>query len=360
MLVAIGMLGAGACKDAGLPTSLELTDRLEKSIEQQSDGDLRRALGMILGALAFRRGIEGSRIDAPVDIETVLRVAQQLERRIEHPLADFVASWNSALERLAPGGDGVVFRRLIQHSHEMLQAALETPNDATQVKYLAGLARLRKPWIKDDPNVSPPVIFTLNYDRCLETALEYDGNWAYTTGFRQGLWTPTEFDDATRVRIYKLHGSFGWVRNPETSLLYDRDAALDREDIDFLSPDTPDELIFGTENKLQALQPYLWLVHQFAQATTTCKYIVVVGYGFGDEYINQIIGQAMATDPSKRLIVVTPKFRPDRLEHASGLLFYPERTTALENSAKDALHERDTVIACLDSLEGQVGGDSPF
>ncbi len=357
----VALLGAGATIDAGLLSSIDLTGALIDAIEADHEPDLQRALGLILGGIALQRGIDGALRAIPLqpDVETVLRVAQQLELRATHPLASYVSSWSSALERLAPAGDGTVFRRLNERAREVMKERLGTPHDPARVKYLAGLCRLGFFWSDGTGRGPYPRIFTLNYDLCLETALVYE-KVQFTTGFRDGLWNSGCFQQTDRVRIYKLHGSFGWVRDPQTLLLYDRDNALGRSDVLFMSDDTPDDLVFATETKLQALQPYLWLTHEFSEAVTAAKYVVIVGYNFGDEHVNQIVGQAMAVDPEKRLLVVSPNFEPSSLEHAKGITYYQERVIAIKEKAREALLDRDTVHKELNRLQAQSGADRPF
>lgn len=337
--------------------SKDLTNKLRDAIQAPDDGDLRRALGLIIGSIAFRQGADGYPINGSVDIEKVLQIAYMLEHRMVNPLSGFVASWHSALESLAPNGNGVVFRALGQRARQFLSNALQTPKEPITVKYLAGLWKLGRLW-QSGPTWVPPTVFTLNYDRCLETALSYEGH-SYTTGFLQGVWATTEFQRNDCLRLYKLHGSFGWVRDPQNQLLYDRDQAITRSDVDFQTPETEDELIFATENKLQAIQPFLWMVHQFSEYLTSSKYIVTVGYGYADSYINQLIGQAMATDPSKRLLVVDPFMDQEGLE-ARGLIHYPERTVFIREGAKQALSEADTVYGHLRRLENSAREEAPF
>ncbi|MHB8619955.1 MAG: SIR2 family protein [Chloroflexota bacterium] len=344
--------------DAGLPSSVGLTSALIEELEREGDLQLKRALGLILGGMAFRRGAEGFLGVEHQDVEAVLRVADMLESRAANGLAGYVASWNASLESLAPGGDGLIFRRLIDRSRDVLRDMLQTPADGENVKYLTGIRRVTQPWSRGGKHILPPV-FTLNYDRCLEKALN-DENSPYTVGFRDGLWTPDVFEQTNLVRVYKLHGSFGWFRNPQTSLLYDRDQALQREELVFESGDTEDELIFATENKLRAVQPFLWLVHQFSEAVGRAAYVVTIGYGYNDEYINQIISHAMATAPQKHLVVVSPRCDHTKLEHAKGMShFQPERTKLIQKGAKAALEE-NAIGATLTELEQARSEGTPF
>lgn len=350
------LLGAGASKDAGLMLTNELTEDLRTSIDVAHERDLQRAIGLILGAIALRTGIEGGAIDGRVNIETVLKIAQVLQQRDLYPLSWFAAGWLPALEALAPGGDGVVFRTLVNRAMSRMKEVLATPTDPSRVKYLAEVRRLTEP-VSGGRRF--PAVFTLNYDLCLEMALRYV-KCPFTTGFKDGAWSTDEFLSPDRLTVYKLHGSFGWVRHPETQVLFDRDAALTRHDLDIVGPDTPDELVFATDQKFSSRQPFLWMANQFGNLVSEASYVVTIGYSFGDEYINQIVYQAMAADPKKRLLVVDPSLTSQALETATGFTFYPERTRFLSDTARRALQDRDTLLKAITEFEGTAKTDAPF
>ena len=351
----IVLLGAGASKNAGLPLANELTEHLQAKLENLGDRRLLEALGLILGAMAFRNGIRGKSTGVTHNIEAVLRVAEQLSKRNDQPLSTFVGSWHPALEQLAPNGEGVVFESLVSTAYEVLQDKLQTPDKPTKFKYLADVWELTRAFDSDEP----PPIFSLNYDLLVEKAFEHKGK-PITTGFFKGLWTPGEFDKTDTLKLYKLHGSLGWVRDPLTSLLYDRNAALLREDISFESPDTPDELIFGTDNKLKAVNPFLWLFHVFDDAVAQADFVATIGYGFGDEHVNQIISQGLARDETKRLVVVGPSLNIGILETAPGMATMPTRTHFIEHDAKKALTDEESIRAKLTELRSQASTEDPF
>jgi len=256
---------------------------------------------------------------------------------------------------LAPGGNANVFDRLVNRARNLLKDALKVPEDPAKVSYLGHIVRL-EPY---RGSKRYPQVFTLNYDRCLETGLRYE-RVPFTTGFLDGRWDRAQFDQSDHLRVYKLHGSFGWVRHPETRVIYDVEAALDRTDIDIASYDVEDELVFGTENKLQARQPFLWMVYRFSEAVQSAKYIVCIGYGFADAYINQIIAQAMAEDPAKRLIAVGPDLNEQVLERAEDLQFTPNRTSIVPEKAKVALTDTDNIRKAINEFEKTLKEELPF
>lgn len=348
------LLGAGASKDADLPLAVELTDKLASYIEARGDSAALEALNLIVGGLAFQRKVYGEHGLPVADIETVLRVAQQLAHRNEHPLATYVGSWHPALERLAPNGEGVVFNSLTDIAEEVIRECLKTPDTKSKFKYLEELWELG---FDVGPQI-PPTVFTLNYDLLLETALDHQ-NRSFTTGFQEGVWEAAEFDNVGQLRLYKLHGSFGWVRHPETGVLYDRDKALARTDITFESSSAKDEVIFATDNKLRALQPFLWMFNEFDAAVRRCGFIVTIGYGFNDEHVNQIISNGLSSDESRQLVVVGPRLDLDVLDRSPGFQSKPQRTHFIGKGAKDAL-QNDLVRKKISEIATQTASDDPF
>lgn len=352
------LLGAGASRDAGLPLAADLTEQLRTELRDSNDRSLLKALGLIQSSIYSRRGMTGEKISPHIDIEEILRIADLLAERTENPLAGYVSAWSTDLEELSPGGDGHLFRTLISRARHMLREALAEPGDLAVVKYLSGIARINQP-LGQMGDTAFPTVFTLNYDRCAEHAFGYVGI-PFTTGFEDGRWDVDRFDHTDTLRLFKIHGSFGWVRHPESGILYDADQAIGRDDIDIESYDVPDELVFGTVNKLQSRQPFLWMVNRFSEEVRECSYVVTIGYGFGDSYVNDIIREGMAADPRKRLVVVAPEFGPEELDTAPEMRVYPERTTFLDSTAKEALHDKDTILKELERLHKAAEDDTPF
>jgi hypothetical protein len=99
--------------------------------------------------------------------------------------------------------------------------------------------------------------------------------------------------------LYKLHGSTDWKREPNGELTYVDSPST-------ISP--PDEIaiIFGAMYKLQYVDPFLFLAYEFRKWMLESRLIISVGYSFGDEHINGIIGQALNNAPDRRLLSVTP------------------------------------------------------
>lgn len=193
--------------------------------------------------------------------------------------------------------------------------------------------------IARDPSLGRAHIFTLNYDTLIEQALDQLGI-LYFDGF--GGRIDSKFDpsvygldvyypgdiSAGRVRrydkflhLYKLHGSIHWslredgtvqaAHGPLKRLAEWREKPPDGQaaDLESIWPDANRRLaILPTASKYsQTLDiPFAHLFRSFYQRLHVPQtFFIVIGYGFGDEHVNQIIDAAM-TNPSLIMLVVAP------------------------------------------------------
>jgi len=188
-----------------------------------------------------------------------------------------------------------------------------------------------------DSNLGRTHLFTLNYDTLFEQALEILGI-QYFDGFSgraearfdpsvYGLdvYYPGEVAEG-RVRrfdkflhLYKLHGSIHWfeqegemrARHPSLAPFrtyggltpVEKAAALTK-----LAADTPSVGILPTANKFaQTLtMPYAHLFRAFqVRLGIPQTFLLVLGYGFGDDHVSRIIENALM-NPSLVMLVIEP------------------------------------------------------
>jgi len=161
-----------------------------------------------------------------------------------------------------------------------------------------------------------PWVFTTNYDLLNEHALDTLGI-AYCNGFSGGLtrrFNPSTFKltlaqeldvSANRwvavdnfVYLCKLHGSISWVRDDKQGLWPFKEVMPDTQP-------SQQMMIYPTPAKEgQSLgSPYSDLFREFqGRVVREQSVLLVMGYSFSDEHINNIIYQAL-TIPSFRLII---------------------------------------------------------
>jgi hypothetical protein len=147
----------------------------------------------------------------------------------------------------------------------------------------------------------PLRIFTLNYDLCFEHHQPYEN--ALELGFDiNDVWNSARFeadhlDVNASIYLYKLHGSIDWKRDRTRGNLLIHSA----------HPEEEPDLIFGTDAKFQSIDPYLFYVFEFRKYTLASKLIIIIGYSFADNYINNLIKQALEHNKDRRILVVDYK-----------------------------------------------------
>jgi hypothetical protein len=171
--------------------------------------------------------------------------------------------------------------------------------------FLKNLAFIKQ--LSDDQNDTIN-LFTPNYDLFIETSLDSLG-FAYSDGFKNSVnqtFDTTEYNrrpvDITKrfrdrwsvvkpfFRVYKLHGSLDWVRNDHNEVMKNSNLK-DRE-----SSDLTKAVIAPTSSKYADSQgsPFSDLFREFSiELTKSNSMLLINGYGFGDEHINDFILQAL-------------------------------------------------------------------
>jgi hypothetical protein len=234
--------------------------------------------------------------------------------------------------------------RLVSYISRAIYAecALELPDKTASdngekdiAPHLAFLSKL----VTRDSNLGRTHLFTLNYDTLFEQALELLGI-QYFDGFTgranarfdpsvYGLdvYYPGEIAEG-RVRrfdkflhYYKLHGSIHWkILNQELRARHDdisaysayRSKSATEKSKELVKKDfalTHNQFgILPTSNKfVQTLDmPYAHLFRAFnARLSAPQTFLLVLGYGFGDEHVTQIIETALM-NPALVMLVVEP------------------------------------------------------
>jgi SIR2-like domain len=195
--------------------------------------------------------------------------------------------------------------------------------------------------IARDPSLGRSQIFTLNYDTVIEQALDHLGIFYFDgfsgrvepkfdpTCYGLDLYFPGDVSEG-RVRrfdrfvhLYKLHGSVHWIRSPDGRITArqpdlsrlkkwrtDSDGANKAKDLASLWPVDEGHLgILPTANKfVQTLEaPFSHLFRLFQHRLQSPQtFMLVCGYGFGDDHVNSMI-EAGLLNVSVTLLIVTPE-----------------------------------------------------
>jgi hypothetical protein len=372
------LLGAGASRDAGIPTTEEMT---QKVINQMTDPLHVRLLQFIHHMLAADmatktpQGTPSGRVVSPtdvsdprasVDVERLFAAVELLIDRHDQPWSPFVSSWSSGLDSFSSGpvvrsqdlsyslhGFQTEFEREINKAlsalvptsgvrgfpssrapkidgrsirerlakaiaegvqrgrptelsmllrrvrAEMLRSlfALLRVDEETNVDYLRPLGNLAR-------RQGGLTIGTLNYDRTVEEVCRRQ-----RVGCQTGIETWLKGGDlvltSTGVRLLKLHGSITWVPVTQSA------DGLPYQWIEMLDPGLPEDrsiepaVIFGESGKLRAGGPFLELLLRFASEIRKADTLLIVGYSFRDQHINEVVARWFGDVPERRIVVVT-------------------------------------------------------
>lgn len=348
------LLGAGASRDAGLPTTGEMTKCLAEHFDSHRSQPTREVLHFVTGMLLGSEGEQGNNPFAGLDVERVMTAIDLLGDRQHLELAPFIFSWHprvAALEapkRQIGSWQGDKLRRgLNSRRNQDLEKALrdfvlETvgigPNDGgvfklayvhltdALVDILAKLGDTSylRPIFDLCPDDGWLAVATLNYDLALESAAR-NASVPLSTGVETWIDTGDWRWPAHGLRLLKVHGSINW-RNERRSeidtMKQYRITAVDPSH-KVVSP----AVIFGGRNKLRTDGPFLELLAQFELMLREAQALLVVGYSFRDDHVNDIIRRWINRSERSRIVVVEPNW--DATSSYSGQSFQRELRRAL-------------------------------
>jgi hypothetical protein len=282
----IFLLGAGCSCDADVPMSSNMLSKIESLIESDHNWKKYHSLYYYVKH-TIEYGIKLNGIPKDFNIELLLIVLHALADYKEALVYPFILGYSSDLKEYA-GDNFEEIRNLIEAIEKEVPHWV-TLGNYSKASYYNGFEKFQKEY---NHIVR---IFSLNYDLCLEENIET----GLETGFPDNEpWDGNKFykndDEAeTPLYLYKLHGSIDWER---------KDNQLRRSRQHGIKP----EIIFGTDMKIQAVDPYLFYLYELRKYAFTARIIIVIGYSFNDNHINDILRQAIELNNDKKIICVAP------------------------------------------------------
>jgi hypothetical protein len=341
------LLGAGASADAGIPTTKEMTETL---VERADVAEHRRLLQFISHTLAAHAASRG-KTDAIVDVERLFAAVELLIERHEQAWSPFVGTWTSGLESFSAAegsaffsehalarelraldAEGGRYERLTGSPSESAARAIireiqaARPKDVSDVlkrvrlEMLASLYDILR--IEDPARVDylGPLldlyrtqgfltIATLNYDRSLEEMAQRQ-NVGSDTGI--GTWLAGSYPASVKnaLLLLKLHGSIDWTVRSEWNA-----AELPLRKVVRLDPAVENRepaVVFGEGGKLRSEGPYLELLLAWSRQLQAVDGLLIVGYSFRDEHVNEIIARWFNAAPTRKVVLVDPASPNDR------------------------------------------------
>lgn len=300
------LLGAGFSASAELPTSVQLAERFKAFIIDRANTKGPKPLKLlhfyIEGGIRFQFGKLGKDPSGAVNVEQIAIAARHLLARESNPIAPFVAGWHPHLIQLL-ADEPRLLEDYLSCFYDHLYSELGSPL-RDKIAYIDRLAQIAVTYCGLD-------IFSLNYDCCVEKALQpfcdRHKDMQLVDGFSDKGWQPDLFnktlDGRCVIRLFKMHGSLNWVNSQEFGLVnldkIDPERAVELTGI-------PPHLVFGTDVKLTGEQPFFSMAHLLYEKLSKADIFVVIGYGFCDGYVNSIISQAQRANTDLRLMHVSP------------------------------------------------------
>lgn len=274
------LIGAGCSKEAGIPTSIDMVKKIEEKISKGEWKDYKELYHFLKSSIFYADGLQG-KYGEELNIERLVNTLSELEKKEEHPIYPFIGSWNSKIMELC----GHNFEKIKDFKSKILKQLKEwiTLDDYSKASYYQKI-------IAFELSLGYPLrVFSLNYDLCLEKNFKQEQKQEIRLerGFndsRKWEWQRFEKNENIPVNIYlyKMHGSIDWEIKDEILTFSDE-----------ISKIQGPSLIFGTNYKLQYVDPYLFFAYELRKYSLEAKLIITIGYGYGDEHINSIISQAI-------------------------------------------------------------------
>jgi hypothetical protein len=287
----IVLLGAGTSVEAGIPHSKDMVNRVEDLLHRDDAWKHYLNLYQFIKASLVGADVMKGKPTVSPDIERIVNTLSELEKNTDCTLYPFISGWHQRFCELAGRNFEYIraFRRLIV---KQLRDWIAITSYAKS-SYYEGLYGLR-----EQLNFAIR-IFSLNYDLCVEQNAQ---GRPLEMGFDRETesWDFRRFEAhdefPTHVYLHKLHGSITWYRDRQEGNILKLSA----------TPHAEPDLIFGTDYKMQYIDPYLFYAYELRRYRLEATIILAIGYSFRDEHINGIITQALRHDPNRVLLAVSP------------------------------------------------------
>jgi len=255
------LLGAGASVEAKIPISNQMVNEIEKLILNDSDWKPYKGLYYYLkSSIHYSEGIFG-KFGEPFNVEKLLVVISEIEKRDKNIVYPFIGSWNIRLIDLAGSDFKKItdFKKLIRKKLNSWVRVKNYENDASYYNGFINLSREIGNVIK---------VFTFNYDLCFERVVgkELEVESGFNRTSRE--WHYSNFEDNSEKHyfLYKLHGSIDWYTKPnEQNKLFQSD-----------EPEDNPELIFGIQNKLDSIDPYFFYTSELRKSTLEDSKLIIM------------------------------------------------------------------------------------
>ena len=332
------LLGAGASVEAGIPAAVKLTETLIKHFRVHSRTG--QVLRYVYGGLMLGKGARGEDPLQGINVEDLIEAITQLANRKKLQIAPFIALWNEGVTAFQEADTRetlmTAFREIaditqtpMQGSERTLKSTsldytLRNLSDQSAQDFLFSKESIIRElihllWLEEAEAVDyfNPLLLqgkahtftiaSLNYDNTIELACK-SLDVPCSTGLKE--WNAFHgFPEPDRgIDLLKLHGSVTWEkvnkRYKRTDELPMPRVQIKEQFRDAIHRGYEPALIFGAGNKLTAEGPFLELLLAFRQRLEKHEQLVVIGYSFADEHINDAIWRWLNRGQQRTLQII--------------------------------------------------------
>ena len=282
-------LGAGASVKAGVPTTFSFVNEYIDSIQEPAK---KETIKKIVNTLEQWKKEKNQPNNEKIDIELLLETLTKLKDRDQEPLLSFF-----------PGGIFILGEYydkdpLINDLKDFIKTKAIIESEE-KVRYLQSFREL----IEES---RPLDIISVNYDTCIEQFCNFY-RLTYQDGFDVN-WNPSVFQkEHTDIRLYKIHGSVMWYQSDRGG--YIKSTVMTRESkIQLITGEKAENLMLYPMHKWDFAEPLLELLVEMKHIleSGSCKFLIVVGYSFRDDYIIRILIDAARKNKELQLILIDP------------------------------------------------------
>ncbi|HAW58924.1 MAG TPA: hypothetical protein DCX03_07930 [Bacteroidales bacterium] len=315
----IFLLGAGASKNAEVPTTYEFVTQFIEHVDETRIQDYRdqydelELITLIVETLEKWKGESGEKVDIELLLETLTKfknrsresLLQFCDNRESAPIIQF-ANHNICLNHLD---------ELIEHLISDLKNFIKSKTIVKEEKKIEYLKPFRG-FIETAKSKGGPLdIISLNYDTCIEQFCNVH-KMTYQDGFDL-YWNPEAFKrEESDIRLYKLHGSVIWYQSDKGTYIK---LPIQNEirDIKLISDEKAENLMLYPMQKWDYAEPLLELLLHIKdlleskvsveEPVDNFKFLIIVGYSFRDEHIKKVIWDAARKNRRLYLIIIDPE-----------------------------------------------------
>lgn len=297
------LLGAGISKDAGLPLMKDLTAQVFRKAKGKAHAAVIAALKEelpesahiehMLSQLGDYMAIAKRVAAASVNFGGTTYKLKDLETAHEAITSDIaeVIRWGyieakDGAAEIIGSRDNVIVS--VEHHSKFVRALFE--------KRQAGLREPRQ----------PVHFFTTNYDTLLEDALAlgrypcWDGFSGGAVAFREHRFGRAVPNDGLRAKVIKLHGSIDWIMGEDGDVwrVRDSDQYPKRNGRVYIHPQSTKYVATQKDPFAAQFSMLRELIGNSSELV-----LVVCGYSFGDEHINEELERALSTPANKTTLI---------------------------------------------------------